>query len=149
MALIVLADESDAAAVKVAQVVGQVGVEDISVALLAELAIARKRTLPQKVIAKRVGAKSWNDLHRVNNVAERLAVLFALAGLFVLAIDEAVAEHHPRRLKPRGEQHRRPQGAVKARNVLADEMNVGRPPFLEFLVVRGVTDASEVGQKRV
>src|SRR5262249_17487243 len=47
------------------------------------------------------------------------------------------------------EAHGRPDGAVESRNVLADEVDVGRPPLAERRLVVAVTDACDVRQQRV
>src|SRR5262249_43817270 len=47
------------------------------------------------------------------------------------------------------EQHRRPDGAVEARDVLADEMDVGGPPLPEPLLVAAVPDGRDVVQERI
>src|SRR5262249_1991505 len=53
------------------------------------------------------------------------------------------------RLQARGQQHRRPKRAVKAGDVLADKMNVRRPPFLELSLIRAKPNPREVGQQSV
>src|SRR5208282_2430584 len=67
----------------------------------------------------------------------------------VLEVYEAVSEHHPRRLQPGSHQHRRPEGAMEASDVLADEMDVGRPPLAETLLVRAVADRRDVVEQGV
>ena len=134
-------------AVEVAEVVRQVGVVHLREPTETELAVAGERTLAQEVIAERLGAELRDDVHRLDDVAERLADLLGRAGLLVLDVDEAVAEYMPRRLDVSREAHRRPQRTVEARDVLADEVNVGRPPFAETLLVAAVADGGDVIQQ--
>src|SRR5262249_16006161 len=57
-------------------------------------------------------------------------------------------EDRLRRILARRPQHRGPQCAMKARNVLADEVNVRRPVFVERRLVIPVADGGNVRQER-
>ena len=58
-------------------------------------------------------------------------------------------EHLARHRQPRAHQHRRPDDAVKPRDVLADDVQVGRPPRLEQRLVGPVADRGRVVDQRV
>src|SRR5262249_1473430 len=90
-----------------------------------------------------ITTKLSDDVHRIDDITERLT------GLLSLDVDEAVGKDLPRRVDASGEAHCWPQGAVEARDVLADEMNVGRPPLLEALLILPVADRRDVVQQGV
>src|SRR5206468_3696733 len=139
----------DDAAVEVAEVVGQVGVIGAAELLPAKLTVRGKRTFPQEVVAERLVAELRDDVHRLDDIAESLADLLDDARLLVLDVDEAVGEDPARRVDVGSEAHRRPQGAVEARDVLADEMDVGRPPLLEALLVAAIANRRDIVQERI
>ena len=60
-----------------------------------------------------------------------------------------MAEDRARQLEPRGEQHRGPDDAVEPRDVLADDVKVGRPPLRERRGVVGEPRARDVVDQRV
>ena len=114
LAPVVGVQQLDHPAVQVAEVVGQVRVVDIAELLPAELAIAGERTFTQEVVAERFRVELRDDVHRLDDVAERFADLLDVAGVLILDVNEAVAEHLARRLDARRKAHGRPQGAVEA-----------------------------------
>src|SRR5436309_1308756 len=69
--------------------------------------------------------------------------------LLVLAVHEPVPEHLLRGLLARRPQHGRPKRAVEPRDVLADEVDVGRPVFVERRAIVAVADAGDVRQQGV
>ncbi len=137
------------AAVEVAEVVGQVGVVDLGEPLERELAVAAERALAHEVVAERLGRELLDDLHRLDDVAQRLAHLLDRAARLVLAVDEPVGEDLSRQRQPGRHQHRRPQGAVEPGDVLADDVDVRRPVGPESLVVGAVADGGDVVQQGV
>ena len=147
-AAVVFGDERHHAAIEVAEIVRQIGVVEVPEALPAKFAVAGKRTLPHEVIAKR-SALNFVMISIGSMTLPSVLLNFSRPGLLALAVDEAVPKHHLRRLDPGGHEHRRPQGAVKARDVLADKVNVGRPPFGEFRFIAAVADSREVGEQGV
>ena len=58
-------------------------------------------------------------------------------------------EHLVRQRQTGGHQHGRPVHRVEAQNVLADQVDVGRPDRRELLVVLAVADGGDVVQQRV
>src|SRR5262249_35439305 len=108
-----------------------------------------ERTLPHEVIPERLGRELGDDLHRLDDVTQRLADLLNGPGLLVLDVDEAVREHLPRRLLARPPEPGRPERAMEARDVLADEMDIARPVLAERRLVVAIADAGDVRQQRV
>ena len=76
----------------------------------------------RQIQPQRIGAEPVRRLERIDDRAERLAHLLALGQ------HPAVAEDLPRQRQARAHQHRRPDDAVEPRDVLADHVQVGRPP---------------------
>src|SRR5262249_49739759 len=79
----------------------------------------------------------------IDDRPERLAHPLAVEG------QEAVAEDLARQRQVSAHQHRRPDDRVKARDVLADDMEIGGPPFLEELLVAAETHRGRVVDQRV
>ena len=125
------------AAHQVAEVVGEVDVVALLEPLPREVAVAAEDDLlasdtaaaDRRRTARRASSGSMH-------VAERLAHLLARSGQ-----DPAVAEHLPRQRQPGAHQHRRPDHAVEPGDVLADDVQVGRPPRREQRLVGAVADA--------
>jgi hypothetical protein len=90
----------------------------------------------------RVQAELLDERHRVDDVAERLRDLLPLVG------PPAMREDAPRRLEPGGHQEGRPVDRVEAQDVLADEVDVGRPPLRESIgIIRIARRGDVVGQR--
>src|SRR5262249_31391962 len=140
----VLRANSEASAQQVAEVVRQLAVVNLRKTRPAELPIRRERTLAQEKVAERLRGELLHNLHRFDHVPQRLAALLDGARLPILPINYPVGEHLCRRFLTRGPQHCRPQGAMEARNVLADEMRIARPVLLERRLVVAVADAGDV-----
>ena len=60
-----------------------------------------------------------------------LLIFSAALGVVFLDVNEAMPEHRFGRRDTGGVAHRGPEGTMEARDVLADEVRVGRPPFGE------------------
>src|SRR5438445_5156914 len=143
MSVLVLRDQAHDAAVEVAQVVRQVGVITLLETFPAKVTVAGERALAHEVIAKRFGAELGNNLHRLDDIAERFTHLLALE------INEAVTEDPARRLQAGGYEHGWPQGAMEAGDVLTDHVQVGGPPFVEKRLVGPIADARDVVEQGV
>ena len=106
---------------------------------MAELHVAHE------VVAVRVNTE---DLHEVGGLH---AVALRLRHLLALGEQEAVAEHGVRDGQPRRHEHSRPDHAVEARDILADEVVLHGPAGFElaFAGLVAVTDAGEVREQRV
>ena len=104
-----------------------------------------KLHVAHEVVAVRVNAE---DLHEVGGLH---AVALRLRHLLALGEQEAVAEHGVRDGQPRCHEHSRPDHAMKARDVLADEVVLHGPALLELAgaLLVAVADAREVGQQGV
>ncbi len=128
---------------QVAEVVGQVGVVALLEALPREVAVAAVRHFLHQVQPQRIRAEPIGGLQRIDRRAERLAHLLALE------VDPAVAEHLPRQGLARRHQHRRPHDGVEARDVLADDVQAGRPPLGQPIRIGAVADRGDVVDERV
>ena len=104
-----------------------------------------KLHVAHEVVAVRVHAE---DLHEVGGLH---AVALRLRHLLALGEQEAVAEHSVCDGQPRRHEHSRPDHAVEARDILADEVVLHGPAGLElaFAALVAVADASEVREQRV
>src|SRR5579883_3312402 len=148
-ALVILDQQACDPAVEVAEFVGQVGVADIDKPLPAELAVAREWTFPHEVKPERLGAKLGDQIHWFNDIAECFTDLLHDPRFFIFDVDKAVAEDAARRLDAGSHAHCRPQCAMKARDVLANDVQSGGPPLVESSFVRPVADGRDVVQQRV
>ena len=138
-----LADHGQRALRQVAEVVGEVGVDAVDDRLVAVVAVLAERHLAQEEIAHRIDAVGVGQRERIDHVADRLRHLLAAVE------QEAVREDAARHLDPGRHQERRPVDRVEAHDVLADDVQVGRPVALELVAV-GVGKAGRgdvVGQR--
>ena len=105
-----------------------------------------RRTAPRASddVAGAVGPERRDEVVRVEEVAAALAHPLA-AGREQPAVDPDLA----RRLEPGAPQHRRPEDRVEPGDVLADDVEVGRPPALERLRVVREAGAGDVVDQRV
>ena len=110
---------------EVAEVVGQVGVVAAQEAVPRDVGVAVEGDLAEGHVAGAVGAERGHEVERVEEVAP------ALAHPLALGQEPAVDPDLARRLEPGRPEHRRPEDRVEAGDVLADHVQVGRPPALE------------------
>src|SRR3972149_12077590 len=115
----------DGAIDEVAEVVGEIGVVAAHEGVPAHVAVAVESDLAQQDVTGAVGAQHVDDRVRVQEVAAALA--HALAPYEQPAVDPDLA----RRLDARTPEHGRPVDRLEARDVLADDVQVGRPPARE------------------
>ncbi len=97
-------------------------------ALPGEIAVAVERNFAEQEIAERVGAESADRFVEVELHAGRLAEALAAER------DEAVRPHALRERQLGRLQHRGPDHAVQPRDVLADHVQLRRPPVAPPLV---------------
>ena len=128
---------------EIAEVVREVDVVAILEPLPGEVAVLTVGNLLGQVQPQRIRSQALDRLQRIHGRAERLAHLLALP------VDPAVSEHLPRQRDAGAHQHRGPDDAVEAGDVLADHVQVGRPPGVEQRVVGAVADARDVVDQRV
>ena len=124
---------------QVPEVVGEVGVVAPHERVPRHLGVAIERDLAQHDVARPVLAERRDEVVRVEEVAAALAHPLA-AGRQQPAVDPDVA----RRLEAGAPQHRRPEDRVEACDVLADDVQVGRPPALERVQVVREAGARDV-----
>ncbi len=117
----VLGDHRQRALRQVAEVVGEVGIGAVDDRLMAVVAVLAERHLAQQEIAHLVEAVVLDQRERVDDIADRLRHLLAAVE------QEAVAEHALRQFDARRHQEGRPVDRVEAHDVLADDVDVGRP----------------------
>ena len=122
------------AAHEIPEVVRQIDVVALLEPFPGEVAVLTERDLAGQIQAQRVGAEPVRRLERIDGRPERLAHLLPLP------VHPSMPEHLPRQRHSRAHQHRRPDDAVEPRDVLAHDVQVGRPPFLEQRLVRPVAD---------
>ena len=109
---------------EVAEVVREVGVVAPDERVPADTSASRSNgDLAQRDVAGAVGAERRDEVVRVEEVAAALAHPLAARGE-----QPAVDPDLPRRLEPGAPEHRRPEDRVEAGDVLADDVEVGRPP---------------------
>src|SRR5882762_1164752 len=106
---------------EIAKCIGEVGGVTRVEPLPRKVAVALEADLAHQEIAQRVGAVAFDRRTEADGGARRLAHL----GAFPLHV--AVRPDQAGRLDTGGEQHGRPDDAVKARDALADDVEVGRP----------------------
>ena len=128
---------------QVAQVVGEVGVVLLLEPFPREVAVAAVRNFFRQVEPQRIGTKARRRIQRIDDVPHRLAHALALE------IHPAVAEHLLGQRDAGAHQHGRPDHTVEARDVLADHVQAGGPPFLEPLFVPAVADGRRIVNQRV
>ena len=111
---------------------------------MAVVAVLAERHLAQEEIAQLVDAVGVGQRERVDHVADRLRHLLAAVE------QEAVGEDAPRHRDAGRHQEGRPVDRVEAHDVLADDVQVGRPVAPEFRAVGvGKADAGDVVGQRV
>ena len=85
-----------------------------------------------------IGAEPIRGIQWIHDGAQGLAHFFALE------VDESMSEDLLRNGHTGAHQHRGPDDGVKASDVLADDMEVRRPPLREELVVLAETHGGNV-----
>ena len=125
-----LADHRQRALRQIAEVVGEVGVDAVDDRLVAVIAVLAERHLAQEEIAELIDAVGVGHRERIDHVADRLRHLLAAVE------QEAVREDALRHLDAGRHQEGRPIDRVEADDVLADDVQRGRPVALEFLAAR-------------
>ena len=128
---------------EVAEVVRQVDVVALLEPVPGEVAVLSERDLLGEVQPQRIRSQALRRLQRIDHRPERLAHLPALP------VHPAVAEDLARQRQAGAHQHRGPADAVEARDVLPDDVQVGRPPGLEQRLVGAVPDPRNVVDERV
>ena len=128
-AVAVTLDQREHALHEIAVVVGEVPVHAGDHRAAREVAVVAERHLAQEEIARLVEPVVLDQLQGIDHVAERFRDLLSLVG------PPAMGEHAPGRRQAGGEQKGRPVDRMKAQDVFADDVHVGRP---ERAVVRGV-----------
>ena len=127
----ILLDHRDRAAGQIAERIRQVTGVPLFEALPREVAVAVERDFAQQYVAECIGAVA------VDGFAEVELHAGALGKALTAQLYEPMRPHLLRQRQPRRFQHGRPDHDVKARDVLADDVQIGRPALL----VAGVREA--------
>ena len=120
----VLMDHRQRAAGQVAEAIGEIGIVAADQRVVAEGAILSEDDFAQQEVAQGVGSHHLPDGFGTHNVAA------ALAHLVVFKQQPAVREDLFGQRHAARHQKRRPEDGMEARNLLADQVQVGGPkPF--------------------
>ena len=132
------------AADEVAQVVRKVRVVALVESLPRKIAVVAEHDFLDEIQTERIDAVTRGGVERID---DRGRVRFA----HPLIVDghEAVCEDRLRQRQAGAHQHRRPDHRMESRNVLADQVQVCRPPGLEPLRIGTETDTCRVIDQRV
>ena len=106
---------------QIADVVGEIGVDPVDDRLVRIIAVLPERDFAQEEVADRIDAVRGDKARRAHDVADRLRHLLAAVE------QETVHDDLPRQGQSGRHEERRPVDCVKAGDVLADHMRVGRP----------------------
>mmetsp|Transcript_24212 Transcript_24212/g.76168 ORF Transcript_24212/g.76168 Transcript_24212/m.76168 type:complete len:457 (-) Transcript_24212:168-1538(-) len=118
----VLLQQVERAVEQVADVVGEVCVDHVEEALLAEVPVPPELDLLEEEVPNRVSAVRVHERLGVDDVAQGLAHLHPVLG------EEAVPVDSPGEGQAGGHEHPRPVHCVEAEDVLADHVHRGGPP---------------------
>ena len=133
-----LADHVQRAVQEVAKVIRKVGVDARNESVAREIAILSEVDLAQQEVADGVSAELVNELHGIDDVALRLRHLVAVYDQPAVAVD------HLRQRQIERHEDARPDDRMEAHDLLADEVDVGRPILLKFLGIVQETDRRQV-----
>ena len=114
---------------QVAQVVGQVCIDPVDKSIPAEVAVAAQIDLPQQEIADSIGAEFIDQAVRIHYVADGFAHFGAVH------YQPAVAVHFLRNFFPHGHQHNGPDNRMETNDLLAYQMDIRRPEFMEHFLI--------------
>ena len=128
---------------EVAEIVGEVRVVTAGEQVPRDVTVAVEAGFAERDVARAVAAERIHEVDRVEEVAA------ALAHPLAVGQEPAVNPHPPRRREPGRPEHRGPEDRVEARDVLADHVEVGRPPAREFRRVVGEAGPGDVVDERV
>ena len=140
----VFCDHGKRALGQIADVVGKVRVAAVHHRFMAIGAVGAVRHFATEEIADRIDAIGVGQREGVDDIADGLRHLLAAV------MQEAVSIDALRQFDTGGHEHGGPDDRVEADDVLADDMGVGGPEFLEELAVGvGIADAGDVVRQRV
>ena len=129
---------------EIAEVVGEIGVVAADEAVPADLRVAVEGHLAERHVARAVGPERRREVVGVEEIAAALAHPLTARGE-----EPAVDPDLARRLEPGAPEHRRPEDRVEPGDVLADHVEIGRPPAGERLHIRWEARPGDVVDQRV
>jgi len=139
----VFGDHAERALGEVAEAVGKIAVDFGHRVVVAEIAVIAVRDFAHQDVAGLVEAEGVHQVFRGDDIADGFGHFLAVH------IDEAVGEDGFWQRQSGGHQEGRPVDAVEADDVLADDVEIGRPVFGKFAVRIRVADAGDVIGQRV
>ena len=108
----------------------EIGIDAIDDRLVAVIAVLAERHFAQQEIAQRIDAIGVGERERIDHIADRLRHLLT-------AVEEkAVGEDAVRHRDAGRHQESRPIDGMEAHDILADDVQIGRPVFLEISLIR-------------
>ena len=116
-----LCDHRQRALRQIAEIVGEIGIDARDDGLVIVVAVLPERHLAQEEVAHLVDAVLVGKVEGIDDVADRLRHLLAPVEQEAVGIDPLLQRHAGRH------QERRPVHRVKADDVLADDVHIGRP----------------------
>ena len=128
---------------QVAEVIREVAVDAADERVAREVAVLAEVDLPQQEIADGIGAEFIDEADGIDDVALRLAHLVAVNDEPAVAVDllrQRQVERH---------EDARPDDRMEAHDLLADEMQIRGPVFLEHLRIVEIADWREVVRERI
>ena len=140
----VLFHHGHGAADQIAKIVGQIGVDAVQQGLVAELAVAAEWHLPHEEVADSVAAVAVAQHHRIHHIAQRFGHLLTVQH------QPAVAEHLLGQGQPQRMQDDGPDDGMETDDLLAHQMQVGRPELpVQLVMIGGVAQRGDVVGQRV
>ncbi len=143
-ALTILMRHRRDAADEVAEVVREIGVVAFVESLPRKIAVVAEDDFLHEVQSQRVDAMPLGGVERIDDRAR-----VRLAHPLIVDGHETVREHLSRKRQPGAHQHGGPDDGVETRDVLADQVQIGRPPVVQALWIRAETNGCRVVDERV
>src|ERR1700741_3718278 len=129
------------AAGEVAETIGEVAVIARDQSVVTEITVLAENGFAQKIVAERVHAEDVHDWPGADDIAEGLTHFGAIHE------QPPVSPDLLRQRKTGSHQERWPVHGVKADDFLADEMDIGGPESLRFIL--RAADGVEIGGQRI
>ncbi len=137
-AVILLGNHRQRALRQIAEIVGEIGIDASDNGFVIIVAILPERHLAKEEVAHLIDAILIGEIEGIDDVADRFRHLFALVEQKAVGID-ALLHRNARR-----HQEGRPVHRVKADDVLADDVHIGRPVAPVRIAFIGKADAGDV-----
>ena len=120
----ILGDHRQCTLCEIAEAVGEFSIHLVYKSFCRIAAVLAEGYFCQKEVAQRIDAECFGKFHRVGDIPERLRFLHTPVE------QEAMAEHLLRQRQIRAHQESRPVDRVETNDVLADQVQIGRPELV-------------------